>query len=667
MNNTKFFELMGDINDKYFAENYEEPLRSERVETKSTQKRGTKRWIISVSIAAAACLAVGIAAPRVADMIKGKNAFENPSTSGISGAGDSNSVPVKVLSDWLALPHHAINSADKSVMFSPDLIENGQAVLMLEGYDASDIYAVDDCTVTYVGYANTPYLGKVVLVQFNNGLWGMYRGSYTYDDCFATEIFVKDGDKLKAGDRIGTMYPDNFKLLISAKEPSSELFTPKYPELAEWEKQDHTTPIPFHKDLSMGGEEPETLTENLGFRGWHKRFWFMDGSEPVYAVSDGTVYAINDHAYDKDIPAKFVVIKLNTGFDTPLYAIYNCISTDSLTLKVGEDVKEGDVIGNTSLVPMTAPSGITLTISTTPYVPETDGDGNIVIPPETVSLSDWLAQPHNAIDSEESGVTLTPTETTDNSAVFNILTKTFTNFYAVDDCIVEYVGWANAPYLGKVAKVKFDNGLWGLYRISYKDNYKIAGFSVKTGDKLKAGDLLGTAEPNGFKLLISEEEPSSGLFDPEYGMLTKYASMWHTEPITTRYETGSIQDNLTKNLGYCGWHSKYYLIDGGESVCAVSNGTIYAVSEIGDYAKSVILKIENYLGADIYKDIYVIYENLAADSMTLKVGDTVKKGDVIGTAYAAPLAVPPGFTVTISATPYIPEMDEDGNVISTFN
>lgn len=665
MNNTKFFELMGNINDKYFAENYEEPQHASRVTI--AQKRGAKRRIIPVSIAAAACLAVGIAAPRVADMIKGKNAFENPSTSGISGAGDSNSVSVKVLNDWLALPHHAINSADKSVIFSSANIANDQAVLTFESDRASDIFAVDDCTVKYTGYANAPYLGQIVAVDFGNGLWGMYRSSYTYDDGFATEISVKDGDKLKAGDRIGTMYPDGFKLLISAKEPSSDLFTPKYPELAEWEKREHTFPIPFHEDLSMGSKKPETLTENLGYRGWHSRFWFTDGSEPVYAVSDGTVYAINDHPYDKDIPAKFVVIKLNTGFDTPLYAIYNCISSDGLTLKVGDTVKEGDAIGNFSLLPMTAPVGLTLTISTTPYVPDVDDDGNILPQPEKVSLGNWLSEPHHAIDSEENGVTLTPTETADDSAVFRILTKTFTDIYAVDDCTVEYVGWANAPYLGKVAKVKFDNGLWGLYRISYKDNYKIAGFSVKTGDKLKAGDLLGTAKPNGFKLLISEEEPSSGLFSPEYGMLTKYASMWHTEPITTRYETGSIQDNLTENLGYCGWHSKYYLIDGGESVCAVSDGTVYAVSEIGDYAKSVTLKIEIYLGADIYKDIYVIYENLAADSMTLKVGDTVKEGDIIGTAYAAPLAVPPGFTVTVSATPYISEMDEDGNVISTFN
>ncbi len=939
MNNTTFFELMGDINDKYFAENYDEPQHAARVTV--TQKRGAKKWIIPVSIAAAACLGIGIAAPHIINAVKDNS---------INTAGSADS---KTLRDWLALPHHAINTADEGVIFTPAESSDSGVILTFESDVANDIFAVDDCTVKYAGYANAPYLGYVVLVQFDNGLWGLYRNSYKCDDDYDTEISVKAGDKLKAGDRIGTMYPGDFKLLISAEEPSAELFTPKYPELAEWEKQHTTLPVEFH---SLWGteEKPEFLTENLGYRGFYQRFYSIDTEKPVYAVADGTVYTIDDYVdeYDEEIKAKTVVIKLDTDFETPLYAFYNYLEYDSLTVKDGDTVKEGDVIGNAFSHPMGTPPGLNVTISTTPYIPDVDNDGYIIpqretillgnwlsqphhsiytnednvtltpeelsydlaeftipveghgsrdvyaiadctvtyvgyanapylgkvvvvdfgnglygmyrnpykaddygsskitvsegdtlkagdkigsfcpdgfklvigrgefykklirpqypdlekwesfvftdpiepdgvlnpkrdkladnlgyrgwyrdfwyiqdnepvyaiadgsiysisdnngrsksvviklrtildnpvyaiyedldsneftlnvgdkvemgdvigtayenpgaapvgmfltisgtpyipemdedgniitsVNPDTVSLDDWLSQTHHAIDSEENGVTLTPAETADDSAVFKIHAKTFTDIYAADDCTVDYVGWANAPYLGKVAKVKFDNGLWGLYRISYKDNVEVCGFSVKRGDKLKAGSKIGTVAADGAKLLISEEEPSSDLLYPEHVMLAKWAAMNHTEPITNGYDAVAWE-NVTDNLGYVGWYKNYYMINGGEEVIAMTDGAIYAISEISGYAKSVTLKTEIYLGADIYEDIYVIYENLAADSVSVNVGDSIKEGDVIGTAYAAPLAVPPGFTVTISATPYIPEMDEDGNVISIYN
>lgn len=661
MNNTKFFELMGDINDKYFAENYEEPLRASRVTV--TQKRGAKRWIIPAAVATAACLAVGIAAPRIADMIRGRNVIDPPST---SGAGSANA---KTLRDWLALPHNAINAADKSVMFSSANIANDQAVLTFEGDRASDIYAVDDCTVRYAGYANAPYLGYVVLVQFNNGLWGLYRNAYDSDDFYDTEISVKAGDKLKAGDKIGTMYPDGFKLLISAEEPSSELFAPKYPELAEWEKREHTFPITFHEDISMGSKKPETLTENLGYRGWHKRFWFMDGSEPVYAVSDGTVYAINDHPYDKDIPAKLVVIKLKTGFDTPLYAIYNCISSDGLTLKVGDDVKEGDVIGNTSLVPMTAPSGITLTISTVPYVPEVDEDGNILPQPEKVSLGDWLSQPHHSVYSNEENVTLTPDELSDDRAELTIPVEGHDSrdVYAIADCTVTHVGYANAPYLGKVVIVDFGNGLFGMYRNPYDaDDYGSVKISVSEGDNLKAGDKIGTLCPSGFKLVIGSGEFFKGLITPKYPELAKWETYPFTDPIEPDGVLNPKREKLTENLGYRGWYRDFWYVGENEPVYAVMDGTIYAVydnNSKNNGSKSVVIELDTELDTPVY----AIYDYLDPTGFTLNVDDKVKQGDVLGTAYEDPGAAPVGLFLTISATPYIPEMDEDGNIISTFN
>lgn len=652
MNNTKFFELMGDINDKYFAENYEEPLRAERIEMKSAQKRGAKRWIIPVSVAAAACLAVGIAAPRIADMIRGRNVIDRPSTSDTSGAG---SVTAKTLQDWLALPHNAINAADKSVMFSSANIANDQAVLTFEGDRASDIYAVDDCTVRYAGYANAPYLGYVVLVQFNNGLWGLYRNAYDSDDFYDTEISVKAGDKLKAGDKIGTMYPDGFKLLISAEEPSSELFAPKYPELAEWEKREHTFPITFHEDISMGSKKPETLTENLGYRGWHKRFWFMDGSEPVYAVSDGTVYAINDHPYDKDIPAKLVVIKLNTGFDTPLYAIYNCISSDGLTLKVGDDVKEGDVIGNTSLVPMTAPSGITLTISTVPYVPEVDEDGNFVSPD---LFKDWVAAPHNAINSTEKNVTLKsePVEGFKERALMTIEGTELTDIYAIADCTVTGVRYANAPYLGKVVTVDFGNDIWGIYRSSYKyDELSSVEIAVKEGDTLKAGDKIGTMFADGFKLVVGRGYDWD-ILSPKYAEIAKWKQMSDIAVI----QKDGVTCTKDEHIGYLDRYSETYVIDSSTPVYAMSDGKVVGFSDSNYSGRCVVIELDWIV---MGLPLYMIYDGLAFDSVDLKVGDTVKEGDVIGDAFASPDGGPVTFAFTMSVNPEISELDDDGNPI----
>lgn len=656
MNNTTFFELMGDISDKYFAENYDEPQHAARVTV--TQKRGAKKWIIPVSIAAAACLGIGIAAPHIINAVKDNS---------INTAGSADS---KTLRDWLALPHHAINTADEGVIFTPVESSDSGVILTFESDVANDIFAVDDCTVKYAGYANAPYLGYVVLVQFDNGLWGLYRNSYKCDDDYDTEISVKAGDKLKAGDRIGTMYPGDFKLLISAEEPSAELFTPKYPELAEWEKQHTTLPVEFH---SLWGteEKPEFLTENLGYRGFYQRFYSIDTEKPVYAVADGTVYTIDDYVdeYDEEIKAKTVVIKLDTDFETPLYAFYNYLEYDSLTVKDGDTVKEGDVIGNAFSHPMGTPPGLNVTISTTPYIPDVDDDGYIIPQRETILLGNWLSQPHHSIYTNEDNVTLTPEELSYDLAEFTIPVEGHgsRDVYAIADCTVTYVGYANAPYLGKVVVVDFGNGLYGMYRNPYKaDDYGSSKITVSEGDTLKAGSKIGTVAADGAKLLISEEEPSSDLLYPEHVMLAKWAAMNHTEPITNGYDAVAWE-NVTDNLGYVGWYKNYYMINGGEEGIAMTDGAIYAISEISGYAKSVTLKTEIYLGADIYEDIYVIYENLAADSVSVNVGDSIKEGDVIGTAYAAPLAVPPGFTVTISATPYIPEMDEGGNVISIYN
>lgn len=661
MNNTKFFELMGDINDKYFAENYEEPLRASRVTV--TQKRGAKRWIIPVSVAAAACLAVGIAAPRIADMIRGRNAIENPVT---SGAGSANA---KTLRDWLALPHHAINSADKSVMFSSANIANDQAVLTFEGDRASDIYAVDDCTVRYAGYANAPYLGKIVAVDFGGGLWGMYRSSYKYDDSYGTEISVKDGDKLKAGDRIGKMYPSGFKLIIGSGEMPTEQFVPKYPELDKWEAGHSTLPVAYHNPYSKD-PAPETLTENLGYRGFHSRFYFISDNDPAYAVSDGTIYAVNDYVdeYDNEITAKSVVIKLNTDFETPLYAIYYYLE-DDLSIKVGDTVKEGDVIGKAFAHPAGTPVGMLFTVSTVPYVPEVDEDGNIMPQPEKVSLCDWLAQPHHSVYGNEENVTLTPDELSDDRAELTIPVEGHDSrdVYAIADCTVTHVGYANAPYLGKVVIVDFGNGLFGMYRNPYDaDDYGSVKISVSEGDNLKAGDKIGTLCPSGFKLVIGSGEFFKGLITPKYPELAKWETYPFTDPIEPDGVLNLKREKLTENLGYRGWYRDFWYVGDNEPVYAVMDGTIYAVydnNSKNNGSKSVVIELDTELDTPVY----AIYDYLDPTGFTLNVGDKVKQGDVIGTAYEDPGAAPVGLFLTISATPYIPEMDEDGNIISTFN
>lgn len=642
MNNTKFFELMGDINDKYFAENYEEPQRVSYT-VRVSEKRGAKRWIIPAAIAAAACLAVGIAAPRIADTLRSRDVIENP----------ANGADAKTLREWLALPHNAINSTDSNVIFTPTETSDEHALLTFSSDIACDIYAVDDCTVKYTGYANAPYLGKVVMVQFDNGLWGLYRNSYKCDDHFDTEISVKAGDKLKAGDRIGSMYAEGFKLLISATEPAAELFTPTYPELDEWEKQKHTMPVPYRNPYTEEAA-PEYLTENLGYRGWHSRFYFIDGSEPVYAVSNGTIYAINDCPYDENIPAKSVIIKLETGFETPLYAIYDYIASDGLTIKVGDTVKEGDAIGNASTLPASAPEGMNLTISITPEVPEMDDDGYIIVPRETIPLSVWIAQPHNAIDSSENNVVFTPTELSDDRALLTLAGGDLTDIYAVDDCTVTHVGYANAPYLGKVVSVEFDNGLWGIYRSSYKYDDEFSGvkIDVKEGDKLEAGDRIGSMYADGFKLLIGKGKEPPDILSPQYPELAKWASgLSSTDPITHREGIVYVP---AENIGYHAWYTDLYVIDSSAPAYAVSDGTIVDIRGM-----SVIIKLDTLLSTPIY----AIYENLTYDSISVSVGDTVKEGDVIGDAFTSPDGGPVTFTLTISVYPDVHAMDDDGNAI----